>query len=316
VTVGGRKTATVSLSPALRGAAPIPKKDRRCNATTERPWSPLHSYRVASSPPSPPVSPSPPPFAAHHRHRHRNRLLFVSTTQGLRRFVNEHVAIILRPLFFGFSVALSFLTSSTSSYTTLFLSPAMSLPSFVQLMASLGLQDTPALPRARHHRTASSSSSYSTSTSTAHAFSPWSSDPHVQTVVCPHPDASNPATADSQNSTTSTLSYSSQGSFRSSNAAPSPAIVVSAADPSPISHHHNWDTDRERERERALCNTKKATRYAPYKTESRDVRFPNHSIRFPCDAALTPIFLFLRVLRAEALSLKWPIFFVITTTTE
>ena len=145
----------------------------------------------------------------------------------------------------------------------------MSLPSFVQLMASLGLQDTPALPRARHHRT-SSSSSYSTSTSTAHAFSPWSSDPQVQTVVCPQPDASNPATADSQHSTASTLSYSSQSSFRSSNAAPSPAIVVSAADVSPIPNH-NWDADRERER--ALCNPKKSTRYAPYKTESRDVRF-------------------------------------------
>ena len=152
----------------------------------------------------------------------------------------------------------------------------MSLPSFVQLMASLGLQDTPALPRSRHNRAASSSSSYSTSTSTAHAFSPWSSDPSVQTVVCPHPDASNPATADSQHSTTSTLSYSSQSSFRSSNAAPSPAIVVSAAEPSPISHHSNWDT--ERERERALANTKKSSRYAPYKTDSRDVRLAN---RFP-----------------------------------
>ena len=137
-------------------------------------------------------------------------------------------------------------------------------------MASLGLQDTPALPRTRHHRT-SSSSSYSTSTSTAHAFSPWSSDPQVQTVVCPQPDASNPATADSQHSTTSTLSYSSQSSFRSSNAAPSPAIVVSAADVSPIPHNLNWDADRERER--ALCNPKKSTRYAPYNTESRDVRF-------------------------------------------
>ena len=172
----------------------------------------------------------------------------------------------------------------------------MSLPSFVQLMASLGLQDTPALPRARHHRTASSSSSYSTSTSTAHAFSPWSSDPHVQTVVCPHPDASNPATADSQRSTTSTLSYSSQSSFRSSNAAPSPAILVSAAEPSPIPH---WDADRERER--SLCNAKKSSRYAPYKTESRDVRFPNDFIT----AHFTHILLlFPRALRAEALFLR------------
>ena len=156
----------------------------------------------------------------------------------------------------------------------------MSLPSFVQLMASLGLQDTPALPRARHHRTASSSSSYSTSTSTAHAFSPWSSDPHVQTVVCPHPDASNPATADSQRSTTSTLSYSSQSSFRSSNAAPSPAILVSAAEASPIPHNLNSDADRERER--SLCNAKKSSRYAPYKTDSRDVRFPNDFIPPSC----------------------------------
>ena len=47
-----------------------------------------------------------------------------------------------------------------------------------------------------------SSSSYSTSTSTAHALSPWSS---VQTVICPQPDTSNPATANLQTSTTSTL---------------------------------------------------------------------------------------------------------------
>lgn len=170
-------------------------------------------------------------------------------------------------------------------------------------MASLGLQDTPALPRARHHRTASSSSSYSTSTSTAHAFSPWSSDPHVQTVVCPHPDASNPATADSQHSTTSTLSYSSQSSFRSSNAAPSPAILVSAAEPSPISHNLNWDADRERERERSLCNAKKSSRYAPYKTDSRDVRFLNDFIH-PFSLSLCSPAYFPRVLRAEALFLR------------
>ena len=112
-------------------------------------------------------------------------------------------------------------------------------------------------------------SSYSMSTLTAHAFSPWSS---MQTVICPQSDASNPATANLQNSTTSTLSYSSQSSFRSSNAAPSPVIVISTANASPISHHHNWDTDCECER--ACCNTQKVTHYTPCKTESHNVHFP------------------------------------------
>jgi len=172
----------------------------------------------------------------------------------------------------------------------LFLSPAMSLPSFVQLMASLGLQDpspvrdttAPFLVLLQH-------------------FDLDCTRP-LPLVLRANCRLSPAGRLKSCNRRLAELDYLNPQllSFRSSNAAPSPAIVVSAADASPISHHHHWDTDRERER--ALCNTKKATRYAPYKTESRDVHFPNHSIRFPCDAALIPIFLFSSRFYAQRLS--------------
>jgi len=174
----------------------------------------------------------------------------------------------------------------------LFLSPAMSLPSFVQLMALLCLQDPPPTPM------------WDTTAPFLILLQHFNLNCTclVPLVLCANCHLSPARHLKSCNCQPADLNYlnSSQGSSRSSNAAPSPAIIISAANASPISHHHNWDTDHKCEW--ALCNTKKATCYAPDKTESCDVHFPNHSICFPCGAVLIPIFLFSSRFYAQRLS--------------